>query len=616
MQRRSLVSFLPSAYESSGIESVFDPAVMADGSRNVLITGKGKPTAFRGMELVAGKTGSRYLTQAGESYAGLGSFANTSGKGSVVRVMAGLFFAGTGALYYDGASLGANASSILQLKLLASGAFGTTYQAGLSQPSAPTIASRTSLGVGKSGKNKAGTYSLKIYKIRSATGARSNASPASNITTVTESGGVGQSIRVTFPTIGSNGEDRWGIAVTPRNFGSTGPFFLLQEVAEADLTTIDSVARSYEIEWSDGDLAGKPLAPVESSPPPSCVFVGALGNSVFVDGCYGDTVAGVSAASPGTVIACSLPLRPEEFPLDWLAFPPDAPTCLLRGGDGFYYRMGKNSTGVISYTGGEPPVSYQLLWGATGVQYPHNAVVAEGGRLYMKSGNGLVRIGDDGQPESLWATPIEDDIRDWDDEFTVLGWDENNKQVCIMNGTTVIPFNTTLDKPGAPLDISEQVSGDIVSAVTHLGAMYISCLDEDDSTIRLYRFNTGTGSIVEVYTDWFFSEAGTDYIRQIDLKMRCDSTNDITMRVYKNQDLTTPMLDKTFTPPVGKPIDLTLFRGLLGDLRSFCVYLSQETEGGDSGFERIDVSGYSKAIAGGTILSGSGSGPAIDGGGP
>jgi hypothetical protein len=44
--------------------------------------------------------------------------------------------------------------------------------------------------------------------------------------------------------------------------------------------------------------------------------------------------------------------------------------------------------------------------------------------------------------------------------------------------------------------------------------------------------------------------------------------------------------------------------------------LSQETEGGDAGFERIDVQGYSKAVAGGTILSGSGSGPMIDGGGP
>jgi hypothetical protein len=160
----------------------------------------------------------------------------------------------------------------------------------------------------------------------------------------------------------------------------------LQEVADSALTTIDSVPRSVEIEWVDGDLVDKPLAPVESSPPPACIFAGALGNSVFVDGCYGDTVSGTSASAPGTVIACSLALRPEEFPLDWLAFPPDAPTCLLKGGDGFYYRFGANSLGVISYTGGEPAITYQLYWGSTGVSYPHNAVVDGGGRLYAKTG--------------------------------------------------------------------------------------------------------------------------------------------------------------------------------------------------------------------------------------
>lgn len=599
MQRRPLVEFLPLAYESSGIESIEKPDIMAEGSRNVLITGTGKPSAFKGMQLQVGLLGSRYMTQAGESYAGLGAFGDAANpKGSVVRVMAGLFFAGTGALHYNGASLGATASSILQLKLLASGAFGTTYQAGLSQPPAPTIATRTSLGVGMTGKLKAGTYSVKVFKIRSATGARSNASAASNFAIAVESNGIGQSMRVTVPAADSNGGDRWGIGVTPRNFGTTGPYFLLQEVAESALSTIDSVPRSVEIEWADGDLFGKPLVPVESSPPPACVFVGALGNSVFVDGCYGDTVTGVSAASPGTVIACSLPLRPEEFPLDWLAFPPDAPTALLRGGDGFYYRFGKNSLGVISYTGGEPPISYQLYWGSTGISYPHNAVVAEGGRLYAKTGTkGLVRIGNRGEPESLWATPFIDDVEGWNDADTVLGWDENNQTVCVMNNLTIIPYNSTLEKPGSPIDLTNMVSGKILSAVTHLGALYISCLDTPNSTIKLYKFNAGTGSVMEVYTDWRHADE-TDYIRQIDVMMRADTTNDVTLKVFKNESLASPVLDITITPAAaGSPIALPPFRGLIPDLRSFCVYLKQTSGGGDAGFERIKVSGYSKNIA-------------------
>lgn len=596
-QRRQLARFLPLAYESSGLESIFKPEIMAEGSRNVLVSGSGKPQNFKGMELLAGKVGGRFMANSGDSYASLGAFADASGKGSVVRVMAGLFFCGTGAVYYDGASLSATASSILQLKLLASGAFGTTYQAGLSQPSAPTIATRTSLGVGMSGKLKAGTYTVKIYKIRTATGCRSNASVASNVVIAAESNSIGQSLRVTFPAADTNGGDRWGICVTPRNFGTTGPYFLLSEIAEADLTTVDSVARSTEIEWVDGDLVDHPLAPVESNPPPACIFAGALGNSVFVDGCYGDTVTGASAAAPGTVIACSLPLRPEEFPADWLAFPPDAPTCLLRGGDGFYYRFGKNSLGVVSFTGGEPPITYQLYWGTTGVSYPHNAVVAEGGRLYAKTGTkGLVRIGPNGQPDSIWATPFLDDVESWSDASTYLGWDENNQTVCIMNGTTILPFNTTLDKPGAPCSLSGLVTGNIVGCVTHLGALYIACLDTPNSTIKLYKFNSGTGTVVEVYTDWYYSEEETDAIRQINVKGRFDTTNAVTLKIFADGDLATPILNTSLTPTIGAPVSLPVWRGTLPRANSFCVYLKQTSGAGDMGFELIEVQGTSKNV--------------------
>jgi len=600
MKRNRLARYIPLEYESSGIQSTEKPNILSRGSKNVLITGAGKPQAAKLPLLLAGKLGARFMCNAGNSYGGLGSYADSSGSGSVVRVMAGLFFAGTGQLYYDGAAIaGATASSILQLKLLASGAFGgSLYQAGLSQPSAPTIATRTSLGAGMTGKLKAGTYTVQVYKIRTATGCRSNASLASNYAIAVEDNNIGQSMRVTFPAADTNGGDRWGICVTPRNFGTTGPYFLLQEVAEASLTTIDSVPRSYEIEWADGDLVGKPLAPIESYPPPACIFVGALGNSVFVDGCYGDTVSGVSAGAPGTVIACSLPLRPEEFPADWLAFPPDSPTCLLRGGDGFYYRFGKNSLGVIAYTGGEPAISYQTLWGTTGVSYPHNAVVAEGGRLYAKTGTkGLVRIDDNGNPDSTWAAGFVDDIESWSDANTVLGWDENHQTLCIMNGLTIIPFNTTLNKAGAPLDLTGQVTGNIVAAVTHLGSLYIACLDSGTTSIKLYQFNAGTGMAMEIYTDWHFPETETEYIRQIDIKGRFDTTNPITLKVFKNESLVTPVLSTTITPVAGSPIRLPPWKGLIPDLSSWCIYLKQTAGTSDAGFEMIDVAGYGRKVA-------------------
>jgi hypothetical protein len=114
----------------------------------------------------------------------------------------------------------------------------------------------------------------------------------------------------------------------------------------------------------------------------------------------------------------------------------------------------------------------------------------------------LVRIGPNGQPDSVWASAFIDDVEDWDDADTYLGWDENNQTICVMNGTTILPYNVTLDKPGAPCDISTQVTGDIVGCVTQLGSLYIACLDVSNTTIKLYKFNSGTGSITEVYTDW------------------------------------------------------------------------------------------------------------------
>jgi hypothetical protein len=201
---------------------------------------------------------------------------------------------------------------------------------------------------------------------------------------------------------------------------------------------------------------------------------------------------------------------------------------LLRGGEGFYYRFGKNSLGVISYIGGEPPIQYQLLWGTTGVSYPHNAVVAEGGRLYAKTGTkGLVRVGMNGEPHTLWAAPFLDDVEAWNDANTILGWDENNMTVCIMNGTTILPFNSTLDKPGAPISLAG-ITGNIVGCVTHLGALLIAAEDSGSSTIKLYKFNAGTGSVVEIYCDWCFSSEETDYIKQIDIKGRFDTTNTVT----------------------------------------------------------------------------------------
>ena len=180
MSREELQTFFFQKYDSSRTSVEADHQSMALGSRNQIITGAGKAQAFKGLAVKAGLEGSMVMMNAGEGYAGLGSFGDTDVKGSAFRILSALFFIGNGALRYNGSAAIATAASILQIKLRESGAWSAaTYQAGLSQPLAPTIAVRSILGTGMTGKLKAGTYSVKITKIRSATGVRSLASSMS-----------------------------------------------------------------------------------------------------------------------------------------------------------------------------------------------------------------------------------------------------------------------------------------------------------------------------------------------------------------------------------------------------------------------------------------------------
>lgn len=670
MERRPLAQYLlTDGIHTSGVKSVENSSTMAKGSKNVLMTGFDKPNAFKGMSLLDGKSGSRLMMPVGASYGGLGAFGDTVVRGSITRMLSVLFFSGSGALYYDGLSLGAAASSILQLKVLESGGWSAKYQAGLTTPSGAVLSARASLGTGRSGRLKSGTYSVRINKIRSATGARSNASETSNLIVTAETNGVGQSARVTFPAIGGNGADAWGVYVSPRNFGSTGAHFLLKEVLESELgrdlsgslsvingapgltsskvefssadvgrtitflsgatsftttilsvtntatvvlaenapftssaatgsishSTIDGVPRSFEIEWTDGDLVGSPLAPIESNPPEACVFNGGLGDVLFVDGAYGDIALGVSAASPGSTIIVSQPGRPEEFPADNLLFPPDPPTALIRGGDGFYYRFGKNSMGVVSYTGGTPALAYQIYWATVGITFPHNACVAEGGRLYAKTGSrGLCRIAPGGDIDASFANPVIDEFENWSDEYTILAWDENSQNVCVMNNFDVWAFNSSQGKWGY-CDLTGKVSGRIVSAVTQAGNLFIACEDAATTSIRLYKFNSGTGSVIEQRTDWHFAGA-TDLIRQIDVTMRSDTLNPITLKIYADESDVAPVLTRTMTPVKTGLVRLPSVRVHVQNVASYLVHLSQSSAGGDCGFERIIVSGVPRAL--------------------
>lgn len=254
MLRRLAKFTLNGGYNSSAAR--FDQPLneMAQGSQNILIDGTGRTRNFVGFAVNGGLTGSRVLMNVGDDYGGLGSRADSEGVGSIFRVLGAWFFIGAGSLFKNGTDTGADASTTLQIKKVTSGSLGTTYQAGLAQPSAPII-SAVAAPTGYSGKNN-GVVSVKIARVRAATGARSNASLASNIITTTN-----QSVAVTFPSVDVNGQDYWEVDVTKNGEGAIGNHFFLQEVPEtviaAAITASRVATNATTIDVANGTLTSE-----------------------------------------------------------------------------------------------------------------------------------------------------------------------------------------------------------------------------------------------------------------------------------------------------------------------------------------------------------------------
>lgn len=519
---------------------------LAKGSRNWLITGLNKLVGYKGPLLLNGVEGGKQMMQADEGYASLGT-ATTAGLGSVFRVLTALFFIGAGAVRYNGTAIGAVATSTLSLRLLENGAYaGTTLQAGLAQPSAPTIFTRAA-GPGFSGtKLIPGTRAILLHRIRSTTGAVSIASLPSNVVITT----TGQTIVITAPLPSSNGDDRWGVDVPKAGLGEFGPFYILIEIPEsdfkttthadgaitaadatltsataafvagdigravvvngagvagADLTTtiasinsptsveltavasttvagatyrygaiVDGVSRSIELEWTDGQLAGAPFAPIDDFPPPAALFGGTLNDTGFLDGCYGDVGSGAAPATLGATIVTSLPLKFESWPPDNLIYTPQPPTAVSsRAADGYAYRAGKSTLGAMVYTGGDPPITYQLRWPNAGCLAPHNMAIAGDGRLYIFTAQaGLARIGEGDEPDTEWATPFSEDTIGWNPAEVVMGEDGraesgNNAPdafVCACHRKVVLPFNRIIDRACTPCDLTGKIRGNIIAA--------------------------------------------------------------------------------------------------------------------------------------------------------
>lgn len=455
------------------------------------------------------------------------TFTTMATGNAIIYTGKSLWFIGTGTVKTQNPSnLSAmvtigSASSILQLAVLSGSTYQTAVQAGLSAPEAPTIAGRTTLGVGFIGKNT-GVYSIELTKVRSTTGAESNASLPSNVITVTS-----QSIRVEFPAAPTDGTDTWYIYVTAAGFGPTGPYLFLQSVLESELTvtgtgtinigtstttwtrvaghTLTAADVGKQIVIVGAGVAGATLTTIVSTvntgaqtltfatPASTSVVAAVTTLNAYLDGVpraieieWSDNELILSQKPPldndpppsgshvfalgnvmcvagcynGIGLACSKPGQPEAFPVDNVSFLPEPVVNVVgRPQDGFVYLICANSIHAAVYTGAidGPPVIVRTLWDRVGCAGFASAAVY-GNQLYViTNGKKFARTGPDGNVDYTFSQRVASQLASWTPGTAVTGYDDNRRGFAFVQDQQIYFYHIDLDRWGV-VDLS-QVTG-------------------------------------------------------------------------------------------------------------------------------------------------------------
>ena len=358
---------------------------------------------------------------------------------------------------------------------------------------------------------------------------------------------------------------------------------------------VEGTARSTVIEWRDGDLVGREFAPKRDFPPPAALFAGTLEDVLFIDGAYADAVSGTSSTVRGTGLAPSEPGRPESFSPDTVIFTNDTPTALLRG-DGLYWRFGRNSLHTVEYLGGSKPLSMELVWEGTGVQYQNQACLGEGGRLYLWPANrGLLRMDTTGLPEGEFATAISEDLINCTDPLKrVLGWDGISQVLAVCYEKKIWPFFTSLGRWGAPANLAATAIGNIRSAVTENNQLLLT-----DSNDDIWEYNVGNGSIMKVRTPWLTSAGAMDTIAAILASVRADNiANPVVIDVFADGDEINAESSIGVTPSRTGYSRLPVVWPNIIDTESHQIQITMTstTANGDHGLENISSYGPSNSM--------------------
>lgn len=460
----------------------YPPDAMAPGSKNVFITNNNSQQVYRGLTLTG--TGGRTMFNVAGGYASLNDVGATQGVGSVFNfINESLFAIGSGQVYYNGTALidltptaaNVTATSTLQLApKVGTYTYPEWYTAGFTQPTTPAVRARAAVSP-FTGLNT-GTYSFKIAAVRTATGARSIASVTSAVVQLTS-----QTVHLTFPLPASNGQDRWAIFGTKAGFGGVGVHYLIKEINESDLSTVDSVARSYVLEYNDSDLLPV-FEYIDDYPPQAAKFAGRLDNYVLTFGAYTNA------------IQASVRNFPESFNPNHIGFLPKAPTAILQDPQGTYiYASTESSVHAVSVVPGvNNPLMVQTLWSDVGVANPHNWCTVNGVLFAFTAKTGAVTMGSAGSPDIQFAQPVAKAMREWVVANVVVHRIPHLNAVAYSYLDKTYIFNLQTFKWSTPATHSDFFAGNVVSSVVYNRIPYITLLN--GTTFSLYQFDAGSTS--------------------------------------------------------------------------------------------------------------------------
>lgn len=524
----------------------FPPNCLAPGSKNLFVQDGGSLRVFKGVKDAA-KTGGRTMFVVAGGFAALVDDGDAEGIGSIFNYISeSLFWIGAGKVNYNGIVLADidtsaefTATSSLQLSPKEDVTYKNAYLAGLEQPDAPTVVAAAPTG-SVTGL-LSGLYSFKIARARSATGGRSVASPTSAVVSFS-----GQVARLVFPLADSNGQNRWAIFATKAGFGGTGVHYLVKEISESDLSTIDGVPRSYEIEFNDSDLLPV-TAYLDDYPPPAGAFGARLENYVVVVGVYDNA------------IAISIRNFPESFNPEHLAFLPARPTDVLPDQQGNYLYISTES-GVyalaVAPAAVDNPMTLQTVWSDTGVAYPHNWCTYEGVIFAFTARQGLVTMDAMGKPSSQFAVPISRATRHWGPIETRVFACPDLKSIIVTNNGEAYAFNVQNLKWSPAAVISEYADGEVVSGVIQNRRLQITLLE--DGEFNLYEFDEPESGTVTVFIakspDVELNPAGRVNVLGLKARFYASETGTTNIHLYTDYSLTPA---KTLAHPSQKGMQTT-----------------------------------------------------------